>query len=247
MARESINYQLGGINNQITDEFATDNDLEVTGGGKGWTATTTRRDGTVASAKGTSKLGAAEALYDLFKNGELAGDRLVDNDDLDFEDMSEGEIAQCVAECIDSVTRYCACKCNGRNHGAGAGEARTFTATLGRKLCLCGCGGETQRQYVPGHDARHHGLIKLRAWATTNGIAGTDEELRKAKAAAARKAARERKAARKAAEAAKVAEVVAQVAAGAETEAKVKKARKGPKALSDLLNIGSPRGDDLPF
>lgn len=67
MARtESIEYQISGINNQITDEFGADNDLTVTGGGRGWTARTTVR-GIVHSAKGTSKIAAAQNLYDFIK------------------------------------------------------------------------------------------------------------------------------------------------------------------------------------
>lgn len=66
MATETVEYTISGINNQITDEFGADNDLTVKGGGRGWTATTTIK-GAVWSAKATSKLGAAEALYDAIK------------------------------------------------------------------------------------------------------------------------------------------------------------------------------------
>lgn len=28
------------------------------------------------------------------------------------------------------------------------------------KVCFCGCGGHTKNKFVPGHDARFHGLVK---------------------------------------------------------------------------------------
>lgn len=28
------------------------------------------------------------------------------------------------------------------------------------KVCFCGCGGSTKSKFVPGHDARFHGLAK---------------------------------------------------------------------------------------
>ncbi len=36
----------------------------------------------------------------------------------------------------------------------------TTTTTKATRSCFCGCGGQTQRAFVPGHDARFHGLVK---------------------------------------------------------------------------------------
>lgn len=199
---DSIAYQLGGINNQITDEFGSDNDMAVTGGGRGWTAKTTI-NGEVFSAKGTSKVGAAQALYDSLSAEPETAPRIpvrvlpVDDDD----EMTEAEIERCVAECMVSVRDYCECKCGGTNHGLGMARPERLVplATVkGKKACACGCGQVTQRTYVPGHDARHHARINLHKWAAANGITGTDEALRKLKAAEARKAARDRRAAKRA-------------------------------------------------
>jgi hypothetical protein len=206
---------LGLLNNEYTDEFGTDNDLEVTGGGRGWTATTTRNEVEV-SAKGVSKIGAADNLRLALALAQATDDEAgEDEDDLDFDDMTEGEAAQCVAECVGSKTAYCACKCDGRNHGAGAGSNRAFKAVLGQKLCKCGCGEVTKRTYVPGHDARHHGALKLAAWVQANSFVGTEEEARKARLAQQRKAARDRKAALLAEQVARVAEVLPEHPVGA--------------------------------
>lgn len=146
---ETVAYQIAGINNQITDDFGASNDLEVTGGGRGWTATTTIK-GEVHSAKSTSKLGAAEALYAQIKHGVA--------DLLQPDDMSDAEFTRCVSECVTSRKPYCNCKCGGANHGAANGT--TPLAVIGPKLCLCGCGGTTKRLFVPGHDARYHAAQK---------------------------------------------------------------------------------------
>lgn len=223
---ETVAYQLGGINNQITDDFGADNDLEVKGGGRGWTATTTRK-GRVLTAKGTSKVAAAEALYEEAKR--VATLEL----DLTDEDMTEAEFENCVSECVGSPRLFCECKCGGRNHGLMGGVKREEIVLLGEKQCACGCGQTTNRTYVPGHDARHHGLLKLREWATANGQTGTDEELRKAKAAAMRKAARERRAALRAEVKAK-AEAVAKAVA----PKPAKQTRKGnPDGLDSLREL----------
>lgn len=34
------------------------------------------------------------------------------------------------------------------------------TTTTAPKVCFCGCGGTTKSKFVPGHDARFHGLAK---------------------------------------------------------------------------------------
>lgn len=202
-ATESIGYQISGINNQITDDFGSDNDLEVTGGGKGWKATTTV-DGEVYFAKGASKLAAAENLYDVIKNRTVAED-----DPADVE-----EVEGCAAECQSSESAFCRCACGGANHGALVGRTEPVVL-VGDKLCACGCGEFTKRTYVPGHDARHHGLLKLVEWAEANGVLNPNDDptgyteteiagARKAKAAAVRKAARERRAKLRAAKDAKV-------------------------------------------
>lgn len=222
-ATESIAHQLGGINNQITDDFGADNDLEVTGGGRGWTATTTI-NGKVLSAKGTSKVDAASALYDEAKRLHLLSLDLTD------EDMTEGEFEQCVAECVGSIRPYCECKCDGRNHGAMHGAAAPVL--IGKKECACGCGQTTQRRFVPGHDARYHARIALAEWAKENGVTGSEEELRKAKAAALRKAARERRAAKRAVAKARVEEVIPTIAPVTE---KVTRTRKPKEQVADQL------------
>jgi hypothetical protein len=240
MTRESIDYQISGINNQITDDFGTDNDLRVTGGGRGWTATTTFR-GEQVSATATSKLAAAEALYDRFTAGDFTeadADNDPLSDDLDFEGMTEGEAAQCVAECVTSIRPFCECRCDGKNHGAMHGASAP--TMLGPKPCKCGCGQTTNRTFVPGHDARYHGLVALREWAEANGQTGTDEELRKAKAAAMRKAARERRAAKRA-EVKVKAEAVAKAVQPKRTR-RVRPTNQTPKA-----GIKVRVADDLPF
>jgi hypothetical protein len=222
-APESINHQIGGINNQITDEFGSRNDLTVTGGGRGWTARTSFNDDGFVEAKGTSKLGAAEALYEAIKAADRAQDysniivRTGEALDLTDEDMSEAEFEQCVAECVTSVRNYCDCKCQGRNHGAATGA--TGAILIGEKPCACGCGQTTQRRFVAGHDAKYHARVALIEFGLAEGILpegitpATDpakvkdadlEPVRKAKAANLRKAARERRAAKRAG--AKVAE-----------------------------------------
>lgn len=222
---------IGGINNQITDEFGSDNDLEVTGGGRGWTATTTL-DGEEISAKGSTKVGAAEALYEEVKR--LAA--LAASDDLTSEDMTEAEFEQCVAECATSERDFCECKCNGDNHGILAGRT-TPAVILGKKQCACGCGEITNRVYVPGHDAKHHARLALIAYARANGLDEADlEAVKKAKVAEQRKAARGRRAERKAA----AEQVAAKAAKVAATEAKSTRSRKAAEPKS-------PKGDDLPF
>lgn len=231
MAQETVGFQISGINNQLTDDFGTDNDLEVTGGGRGWTATTTA-DGEVYSAKGTSKLGAAEALYQMFKDGKNV------EPDEDIE-----EIEGCADECQSSESDFCRCKCGGINHGALVGR-KAPVVQIGKKLCKCGCGETTNRTFVPGHDARFHALEALTAWAEANGVTGTEEQLRKAKAAAVRKAARERRAKQRAA-ATKAAEKVAKTV-------KAKPAKSKTRKSGLALNMGSKgpaiiSTDDLPF
>lgn len=258
MAQESIGFQIGGINNQITDEFGADNDLEVTGGGRGWTARTTI-SGVVHSATGTTKLGAAEALYqqiadaDLIEQTDLEDDRKADiEEQLDFEDMTEGEAAQCVAECVTSIRPFCECRCQGRNHGAATGAVAP--TLLGEKPCKCGCGQTTNRLFVPGHDARYHGLMKLREWWDRSDHDGpfNEEQARKEKAAAMRKAARERRATKRAEVAAK-AEAVAKTIQPKRKSATVKDLSKvmannrKQRAESPRVSIDNVHNDDLPF
>lgn len=229
--RETINHQLGGINNQITDEFGADNDMKVTGGGRGWTASTTLNGATV-QAKGTSKLDAANRLYEQIK---ASFREVLEPDEGDFEGMSPGEAARCVAECMTSIKPYCECRCDGANHGAGAGIKAILLVS---KECACGCGGITNRRFVPGHDARFHAAEKARA----AGFSSVEEFRVKQKADRNARAATKRRAKRAAikAGAAKVAEAV-------------KEGRLAPKPVRIRPTNQTPaRGfvkhnDDLPF
>lgn len=156
---ESISYQIAGINNQITDEFGSDNDLEVTGGGRGWTATTTI-GGVVRTVRHTSRLGAAEALYALIAAEDETDDET---------DSVEEEFENCRDECQASERDYCECSCGGANHGVGLPN-RHAVMLLGKKDCACGCGGSTLRKYVPGHDARHHARLRAIEGARAAGV-----------------------------------------------------------------------------
>lgn len=179
----------------IEDEFNVE--VVITGGGRGWTASV---DGG-AVAKATSKMAALTALYDMLEDMN-GGDSTDQDEDPDGE--FEGE---CSDECLSSQSAFCQCKCNGINHGMGAGR-KSPAVMVGPKPCKCGCGETTKRTFVPGHDARYHGLVALTKWAKDNGITGSEEELRKAKASAVRKAARERRAAQRKAADARIAAVI---------------------------------------
>ena len=184
--KEPVAFVIGGINNQITDEFGADNDLEVTGGGRGWTATTTI-DGEVYTAKGTSKVGAAEALYEAIK----AANPVVT---AESDDEAGEEFEKCRLECQMSERDECQCSCEGANHGAGLGVGRRVHAVpVTNKFCQCGCGEITKRRFVPGHDARYHFAQKAAA------LGLTADELRKANKAASNKAASEKRRAQRAA------------------------------------------------
>lgn len=155
--------------------------VEVTGGGKGWKASADGGE----EVKATSKAGALEALK-AHLDAEM--ESVNEAEDADIE-----EIEGCADECQSSTSAFCQCKCDGLNHGALVGR-KAPVVQIGKKPCKCGCGETTNRTFVPGHDARFHGLQRLNDWATENGVTGTEEELRKAKAAAVRKAARNRRA-----------------------------------------------------
>ncbi len=208
-----LSTELGLINNQITDDFGTDNDMLVRGGGHGWTATTTLK-GVIIGAKGTSKLEAAQNLYDAVAaaasreaHASMTGEG---EDGGDFEGMTEAEAAKCVAECMTSRKPYCECRCMGKNHGAAVGMA--MVARLGDKTCKCGCGQTTKRLFVPGHDARYHAAQKRAAAAEAAGL-GLDaylDQRKEAKREAARLARKARREAQKvvAAKAAAVAKTI---------------------------------------
>lgn len=190
---ESINYQINGINNQITDEFGADNDLEVTGGGRGWTARTTV-SGVVYSARDTSKLGAANALYNALKDADdavtMADAEMGDPDAIEALD-GEAEFEKCSIFCQSSLSDFCQCSCGGDNHGTLLGLGRRPATTLADKPCLCGCGETTKRRYVPGHDARHHFALRAAsAGQTVEGFRASLKAAANAKAAAKRRAAR---------------------------------------------------------
>lgn len=120
------------------------------------------------------------------------------------------------------------------------GLAPTTELTFGRTLksqqvntCWCGCGGETKGRFVPGHDARFHGLAKRVARgeaempatfvsdeARADFMKWHDREVPVARAKAeARRVAEEAKAAAKVAEAQARATVVEMTEIDAETEA----------------------------
>lgn len=210
---------------------ALDVEVEVTGGGRGWTATTNVYDSDV-SAKATSKVGALEALLALVQ-------KRVDEEEGD--ESNGEEIEGCGDECQNSSSAFCQCKCGGEGHGAALGKSGAIM--IGSKPCKCGCGESTKRTFVPGHDARYHGLVALREWAKATGTTGSDEDLRKAKAAALRKAARERRAVQRAKLAAKAAESFKTIAP------KPGKSRKR-QALALNMTAHGPAiiaADDLPF
>jgi len=213
-------------------------EIEITGGGKGWKGEFVDETGVTHSAAADSK---GKVLSLLINEATDLG--------LDSDDEPGEEIEGCSDECQSSTSNICQCACNGDNHGIAGGVTKGIVV-VGEKPCKCGCGLTTKRTFVPGHDARYHGLVALRQWAVDNGQTGTDEDLRKAKAASLRKAARERRAAKRAEIESKVAAVVATIPTAPKGKSASKKGTKGPKALSDLLNLGAVAAgthDDLPF
>lgn len=176
---------------------------EISGGGRGWTATVGE-----ITVKASSK---EEALTQLLAQAKAAG--------LEQGDMSDGEFARCVVECVDSIRPYCECKCQGANHGVGAAglvmtTGRTATP-LRPKACLCGCGGVTFRRFMPGHDAAYHAKQKMEAAAAAAGL--TVEQYTDARNRAKKSIINERTRAKRAAKkAAALAAVVEEVAAAVE-------------------------------
>jgi hypothetical protein len=192
--------------------------IEVTGGGKGWTARTVSGLGGEQTFKATSKMAALEGLADLL--------------DTEDEEAEPGEeIEGCSDECQSSTSNICQCACQGENHGVGVNLSKPIVV-VGDKPCKCGCGMTTKRTFVPGHDARYHGLMGLMEWwdGQDSDKPFNEAEARKAKASALRKAARERRAAQRAEVAARVMEVVKTIPVG-------------PKPGKS----GSPKGDALLF
>lgn len=221
MAR-NIDPAVEEVLNAITDTYGIpQNAVEFGGGGKGQTATTT--SGIILTGRGSSRLAAARDLqrqvaevYATAPDGDVEGD---------FEGMTEGEAERCVAECMTSQSDYCECKCDGANHGATSGR-KTPAIRLGRKTCACGCGLETQRRFVPGHDARFHAAEKARE-AGFETVEAWRVEMRKSRNERAATKRREKRAA---------------IKAGAD--------RIAAAAKAGTLVPGSkpsPKGDDLPF
>jgi len=168
---------------EITEQYGVE--VEITGGGKGWTATATDEQGTEHTAKAESKMIALEALSNRLDEREEAEEA---------EDMAEFDEESCSAECQSANPNTpCSCKCGGANHPkASSGEV----VVVGPKPCKCGCGQITNRAFFPGHDARYH--FAQRAVA-----AGMDVEVYRANLKAVRNAVaaakrRERRAAAKA-------------------------------------------------
>lgn len=186
---------------EIEAEYGVE--VEVTGGGKGWTAKATYEGTDLMSVKLDSKMGVLSLLDNSLQEW-------ANTDEADA--LAGEEIEGCSDECQSSTSNICQCACGGDNHGIGVVIAnRKPTVVVGEKPCKCGCGQTTKRTFVPGHDARYHGLVALREWAKAEGLTGTDEDLRKAKAASLRKAARVRRAAARAEIGAKAAKIAASI------------------------------------
>lgn len=132
---------------EIEAEFGVE--IEITGGGRGWTAT----DGE-HTAKATSKADAIEALVALLEADE------------DNEAEAGEEIEGCSVECQSSTSTVCQCACDGDNHGTLVGS-KARVVSLGEKPCRCGCGGTTKREFVAGHDARFAVMEAARAAGQT--------------------------------------------------------------------------------
>jgi hypothetical protein len=179
----TLNEQIEGM----VEDFGVE--VEVTGGGKGWTAKAEGEDISL-NIKAASKADAIQLL-------RVALSDAVAKQDGDEDEIGDEDEDACSEECQSSTSAFCQCKCGGILHGAMVGN-KGKAVMIGDKPCKCGCGQTTKRTFVAGHDAKYHGLVALRAWAKAEGLTGTDEELRKAKAAAMRKAARERRAAKRA-------------------------------------------------
>lgn len=210
--------------------------IEVTGGGRGWTATTDSD----LSIKATSK-------WDVLQMLEVELEKAAEGDD------SGEEIEGCSDECQSSQSVFCQCACDGQNHGI-AGSVKSDTiVVIGNKTCKCGCGEITKRTFVPGHDARYHGLVGLIQWGRENGLIHSPRfdgdmgpadlsEVRKAKAASLRKAARERRAVKRAGEAAVAEAMIAGIKANARPSAKQVKATAKVQAETDAA-----LSEQLPF
>lgn len=174
---------------EIEGEFEVE--IEVTGGGKGWTAKAD--DGT--EAKAGSKMLALEALHNRLDENRAE----VESDD---DEAEIDEEIECSEECQNANPNSpCTCRCGGLNHPR---EGSKEVVVFGPKPCKCGCGLTTKRAFVAGHDAAFH-------FAERAAAAGMDvEDYRKMlKAERNRKAAADRKAKRAAAKAlqAKVEEI----------------------------------------
>lgn len=181
MTTQSINY--AEIIEGIEAEYGVE--IEVRGGGRGWTAIATMESGKTLTVQSDSK---GEVL-------SLLDNSLQENES-DVEDLMEAvENGECSIECISAnPSSPCNCRCGGANHPGHA-------VVIGPKPCKCGCGEITKRLFVAGHDARYHFAQR----AAAEGL--SVEDYRKAlkvernKVAAAKR--REQRAAAKAEQAAK--------------------------------------------
>lgn len=132
------------IISEIEDEYGVE--VEVRGGGKGWTATATGDK--VTTVKADNKATALSLLSNSLQEGE--GE--------DVEDAEEVDLDGCSEECQNANPNSpCTCKCGGANHPG------SDVVVFGPKPCRCGCGEITKRRYVPGHDARHHFALRAAA------------------------------------------------------------------------------------
>lgn len=205
-------------------------EIEITGGGRGWTATAGE-----VTAKATSKAGALEAL-------------VVALDAAEAEAEPGEEIEGCSDECQSSQSNICQCACGGENHGIGVTvKDRKPTVVVGEKPCRCGCGQTTKRTFVPGHDARFHALMALKEWWDQSDHDGPFDEAKasKEKKAAVRKIARERRATKRAADKAVQEEAAAKMIASIKAPARKSKAQA--KANTKVQAETAEALGDLPF
>lgn len=149
MTKQEQADRIAAFIEEMQDEFEVE--VEVTGGGKGWTATAD--DGT--EAKASSKMLALEALHNRLDENRAEVEDEPEDEDFDL----EGECSEiCQKAKPGSV---CTCKCGGVHHPKSADGSEAVV--LGPKPCKCGCGQITKRAFVAGHDAAFHFAERARA------------------------------------------------------------------------------------
>ena len=215
---------------ELEESFGVE--IEVTGGGKGWTAKATQDGNDIDIAKATSKAEAIEALANGLAAWDLNGNQTL----AELEGEAEGEESECSAECQSSQSNICQCKCDGANHGIALGAARLYTPVmLGDKPCRCGCGQITKREFVAGHDARFATMQAAKAKGMTVEEYRASLKVERNKRAASKR--RDKRAAAKAAAPVVEAKVAAVVAA----------LKPAPKPSRQRQVAEVKHTDDLPF